>query len=59
MILQWLLIPSCGTSPSRQYSCFLAIASIGGPTNICGLTTATYSVSAGVGIIMFGHYLRV
>ena len=40
---------SCGTSPSRAVAVSSAIASIGGPTNICGLTTATYSVSAGVG----------
>jgi hypothetical protein len=40
---------SCGTSPSRAVAVSSVNASIGGPVNICGLTTATYSVSAGVG----------
>ena len=40
---------SCGTSPSRSVFVSSANASIGGPSNICGLTTATYSVAAGVG----------
>jgi hypothetical protein len=40
---------SCGTSPSRAVAVSAANASIGGPSNVCGLTTATYSVSAGVG----------
>ncbi|MDP5027152.1 MAG: LamG domain-containing protein, partial [Flavobacterium sp.] len=40
---------SCGSSPSRSVFVSSASVSIGGPSNICGLTSATYSVAAGVG----------
>lgn len=40
---------SCGISPSRVVTVSSVNGSISGPLNICGLTTATYSIAAGSG----------
>ncbi|WP_324068536.1 MAG: cadherin domain-containing protein [Flavobacterium sp.] len=40
---------SCGTSPSRSVLVSSASTILSGPTNVCGSTTATYSVATGSG----------